>query len=144
MGLISVNLIFIAKAFRQSGTVDPETAGQLGSFVGGYCGAIFALTGVVLLVATLRSQRDSLARQSFENRYFELIKMHRDNVAEVDLHGTSAARVFVLMLRELRCVLEAVKKFEKSYNQKLDQRDRLQVAYFCLFFWCWSELYSDA
>jgi hypothetical protein len=54
MGFAAVNLIFISKAFRQSTTVDPEAAGQLGSFVGGYVGAIFALTSVVLLFVALK------------------------------------------------------------------------------------------
>jgi uncharacterized membrane protein len=52
-GLVAVNLIFIPKAFRQSHTVDPESAAQLGAFVGGYVGATFALVGVVLLYSTL-------------------------------------------------------------------------------------------
>ena len=99
MGLVSVNAIFIAKAFRQSATVNPESAGQLGSFVGGYVGSIFALTGVVLLYSTLKSQRRASEKQSFENKYFELIKMHRDNVAEIDLEGAAGRKLFVLLLR---------------------------------------------
>src|SRR5882757_3761416 len=74
MGLASLNAIFISKAFRQSTTINPESAGQLGSFVGGYVGAIFALTGVVLLFSTLKNQRLAFAQQNFENKYFELIK----------------------------------------------------------------------
>src|SRR5882757_1620021 len=97
MGLVFLNAIFISKAFRQSTTVDPESAGQLGAFVGGYVGAMFALMGVVLLYSTLKNQRLAFTLQNFENKYFELIKMHRDNVAEIELQGESGRKVFVLL-----------------------------------------------
>jgi hypothetical protein len=134
LGLASVNAIFISKAFRQSTTVDPETAGQLGSFVGGYVGAIFALIGVVLLLSTLKNQRVAFLQQNFENKYFELIKIHRDNVAEIALRGASGRRVFVLLLRELRCALEVVREIAKTSKQHLSQREMLTVAYYCLFY----------
>lgn len=134
MGLAFVNAIFISKAFRQSTSINPETAGQLGSFVGGYVGALFALTGVVLLYSTLKSQRLAFARQSFENKYFELIKLHRANVAEIDLQGASGRKVFVLLLRELRCALEVVREIAKTHKQQLPNDDLLTVAYYCLFY----------
>jgi hypothetical protein len=134
MGLASVNAIFISKAFRQSSTINPEAAGQLGSFVGGYIGAIFALTGVVLLFSTLKSQRIAFALQNFENKYFELIKMHRDNVAEIELQGASGRKVFVLLLRELRSALDVVREIAKTHKQQLTKQALLTVAYYCLFY----------
>jgi hypothetical protein len=133
-GLVAVNLIFVAKAFRQSTTVDPEYAGQLGSFVGGYVGSIVALVSVVLLFVTLKSQRLASAQESFETKYFELIKMHRDNVAEVGIKGGSGRKVFVLLMRELRCALEIVTAIAEVFNQQLSHQQLLQVAYYCLFF----------
>jgi hypothetical protein len=134
MGLAFVNAIFIAKAFRQSTTVNPEAAGQLGSFVGGYVGAVFALIGVVLLFSTLKSQRRASEQQNFENKYFELIKMHRDNVAEIELQGASGRKLFVLLVRELRCILDIVRGIAKTFHQQLTQKQILHIAYYCLFF----------
>lgn len=134
VGLAGANAIFISKAFRQSTTVDPEAAGRLGSFVGGYVGTIFALIGIVLLFATLRNQRRAFQVQSFENKYFELIKLHRENVAEVDLGGASGRKLFVLLLRELRCILEVVRRVAGSCNQQLTVSELRHVAYYCLFY----------
>jgi hypothetical protein len=133
-GLVAVNAIFISKAFRQSTTVDPEYAGQLGSFVGGYVGALVALVSVVLLFVTLKSQRLASAQQNFETKYFELIKMHRENVAEVGIKEGSGRKVFVLLLRELRCALTIVGQIAKTLDQQLSHRELLHVAYYCLFF----------
>lgn len=134
VGLVTMNLIFIAKAFRAATTVDPAGAGQLGDFVGGYIGTFFALVGVVLLVATLRNQRGSAQQLSFETKYFELIKMHRDNVAELGVQGTDGRKVFVHLIREFRAVLDVVKQVAAKHNQQLSQRQVIHVAYYCLFF----------
>src|SRR5271155_3712514 len=107
-GFTAINLIFLSKAFRQTYTIDPASAAQLGSFVGGYVGSIFALVGVVLLFSTLKGQRRTSEIQHFETKYFELLKIHRDNVAEFDLHGVTGAGLFVRLIREFRCVLEVL------------------------------------
>jgi Putative phage abortive infection protein len=133
-GLIAINLIFFARAFRETHTIDRQSAGELGDFVGGYVGTFFTLLGVVLVVRTLRSQVEASEKEHFETKYFELVKMHRDNVAEVDLQGATGRKVFVLMVRELRCALEVVRRIAAQLNQKLDQRELLKIAYYCLFF----------
>lgn len=134
LGLAAMNGIFVARAFRQTSTVSREAAAQLGSFVGGYVGTMFALTGVVLLYVTLRSQLRSSSEQSFENKYFELLKMHRDNVAELEVRGASGRKLFVLLLRELRCILDIVRTVAQESSQQLTQVETLHVAYYCLFY----------
>jgi hypothetical protein len=133
-GFIFINLIFVSKAFRQTYTIDPASAAQLGAFVGGYVGSLFALTSVVLLYSALTSQRRASAKQHFKTKYFELLKMHRANVAEADLQGVSGARVFVLLIRELRCVLEVLRTIAKATKQALTREQALHIAYHCLFF----------
>ncbi len=134
LGLVLVNLIFIPKAFRHTHTVDPESAAQLGAFVGGYFGAIFALVGIVLLYSTLKSQRRSSQRQNFETKYFELIKMHRDNVAELRVQDVFGRCLFVLLIRELRCALDIVRTIARASNQRLTPQKALHIAYYCLFY----------
>ncbi len=134
LGFIALNLIFVAKAFRTTSTVDPATAGVLGDFVGGYVGSYFALISIVLLYSTLKSQRKAYQLQSFEAKYFELIKMHRENVAELEIQGTEGRKLFVLMIRELRSLLEIVKSVAIAQGQTLTQRERMHIAYYCFFF----------
>ncbi|HXP85815.1 MAG TPA: putative phage abortive infection protein [Bryobacteraceae bacterium] len=135
-GLAAINFIFVFKAFRQTYVVDPAGAAQLGSFVGGYVGSMFSLVAVFLLYSTLKNQRLTSEMEHFETKYFELIKMHRDNVAEIELQGESGRKVFVLLIRELRCALEIVQQIAeiKRYPQTLNQQQALQIAFHCLFF----------
>src|SRR5208337_2662 len=74
------------------------------------------------------------ALQDFETKYFELIKMHRDNVAEIKIQRASGRRVFVLLLRELRFALKTIRGIAGTHNQQLTKREILHVAYYCLFF----------
>lgn len=72
--------------------------------------------------------------QHFENKYFELIKMHRDNVAELSLHAESGRKIFVLLIRELRCAHEEVRHVAQKLNYALTKEQEMHIAYYCLFF----------
>jgi hypothetical protein len=60
--------------------------------------------------------------------------MHRDNVAELRVQDESGRRVFVLLIRELRCALQIIQTIAEASNQRLTQRHALHIAYYCLFF----------
>ncbi|HTW58486.1 MAG TPA: putative phage abortive infection protein [Terriglobales bacterium] len=144
VGVGCAGAIFVAKALLK---IDLQAAGEIGSFVGGCVGALFALGGVALLLSTLRTQQSalqlqtsSLRLQSFESRYFELIKLHRDNVSELEVGhtahnpGVTGRKVFVWLLREFRCLLGIVREVAEICGQSLSNEQLLQVAYYCLFF----------
>lgn len=113
---------------------DLGTTGQLGDFVGGYVGTIFALASVVLLLATLRNQLRASEQQNFENKYFELIKMHRDNVAEFQIGDKTGRKVFVSIMREFQGILRKVRGFCRERQMSLSSDDLLIITYYALFF----------
>ncbi len=129
-----MNVIFLARAFRETTTVDPAAAGQFGDFVGGYVGTLFSLVSILLLFRTLRNQRVASLQQSFESKYFVLLKLHRDNVAELELGSATGRKFFVLMLRELRCALHILQNDADVQKHHLTQRELLSIAYCCVFF----------
>lgn len=140
--LVLVNAPIIVNHYiREFTTSDAEYAEHYGAFVGGYFGSLFALVSVFLLLLTLRSQQSAAAeqnlanaRQHFETKYFELLRMHRDNVQEIGMKGSSGRRVFVLLLRELREALKIVKVVAETSNTALSESQLQHVAYYCLFY----------
>ena len=69
-----------------SGLRDSDLFNDYGSFIGGFAGSLFSLAGFFLLYLTLRTQREdmniqkkSAERDRFENRFFELLKIHQHN-----------------------------------------------------------------
>ncbi|MBV5289854.1 MAG: putative phage abortive infection protein [Pelodictyon phaeoclathratiforme] len=133
-GLIAMNLIVFADAFRATDTINPLGASQLGDFVGGYIGTFLALVSVVLLSATLKSRSKSAEILSFETKYFELLRLHRDNVAELEVSGISGRQLFVVLIREYRCALDLTKHVASIHNITLTQQQRAHIAYHCLLF----------
>ncbi|XOV66350.1 MAG: putative phage abortive infection protein [Fluviicola sp.] len=134
LGVGSIFLIFISQAFRGSNAVNAENAAQLGDFIGGFIGTVFALVSVVLLVITLNNQRESLNKEKFESKFFELLKYQRDNVAELTIGGEHGKKIFVLLIREFREILDIVKEVRGVTNQSLKEKELLIISYHVLFF----------
>lgn len=133
IGAVFMLAIFLADAFRGR-TVSAENAGQLGDFVGGFVGTGFLLLSVVLLIRTLRSQGQAFKVQLFESRFFDLVKLHRDNVVEMRVQENEGRRVFIKLTYEFRAITEVVDEVAKTQGKKLDWKVALRIAYYCLFF----------
>ncbi|WMJ08339.1 putative phage abortive infection protein [Nitrosomonas sp. sh817] len=133
-GFVVMNLIFIAEVFRASDTVDPEGASQLGNFVGGYVGTLFALASFMLLLRNLKNQQKSSEILMFETKYFELLRLHRDNVAELEVEGISGRKLFVVLIREFRLILEIVIEIARECSQNLNKKELLHITYYCLYY----------
>lgn len=74
-----------------------STNGTIGDFIGGVTGTIFSLGGFILIYFSFKSQREALESQKnqFENekiesRFFELVKLHRENVNELEFKNWNA------------------------------------------------------
>lgn len=133
VGLIVIHLIFFAEAFRGN-EIDPNKASQFGDFIGGYIGSIFTLLSIVLLYITLKDQRRTAQIEKFENKYFELIRMHRENASEFKLGFSTGKKIFVLMIRELRLIYKRVTSVSKQHQLEFSNKDLLIISYRCLFY----------
>lgn len=109
-------------------------AGLWGDYIGGMLGTIFTLFSVGALLSTLTTQITSAKIQNFETRYYELVKLHRDNVAEFELGEHSGRKVFVSMVREFQGILKEVHRFCKNQGKNLDQETAVHFAYYAFFF----------
>jgi hypothetical protein len=81
------------KAFSGTHSVHAANAAELGEFVGGFVGAFLALVSVALLYSTLKVRGTHRRRRILRTKYFELIKMRRDNAAAFEL-GLSSGTIF--------------------------------------------------
>jgi hypothetical protein len=68
--------------------------GQFGDFVGGVIGTFFSGAGFYFLYVTLLEQRiaidgqkNAFEKERFEAKFFDLIKLHRENVSEFKFEG---------------------------------------------------------
>jgi len=108
--------------------------GTFGDYVGGVIGTLFGLISVVFIYFTFEDQRSTSKREKFENKYYELIKLHRDNVAEIGIGRDFGKKVFILILREFREILPLIKDLNIKLSLHLDSRQIIEVAYISLFY----------
>jgi hypothetical protein len=134
VGLFTIASVFFAKAYRETNTLNIEGAAHLGDFVGGFIGTIFTLISVLLLYSTLKDQRTASTVEKFETKYFELIKMHRENVAEMGLKEHLGKKIFVMLIREFREILKITIETAEKYNQKFESKELFIISYYALFF----------
>lgn len=119
--------------------IAPRLAADYGGFVGGIAGALFALVAAILLFLNFKSQEKSAARQSFESRFFEMIRLHRENVAEMSHKSPYEAggpietgrRVFLSMQDQYRDIYEICKEIA---GNKFDTEDIANISYLFFFF----------
>ena len=99
-----------------------EVTGQFGDFVGGVIGTFFALAGTFLIYLTFKEQSDENKRTAFEATFFEMIRLHRENVSELRYKKYSSdnyesyenRQVLRIIFQEFIECYRDVKKFSDS------------------------------
>lgn len=127
------------------GKIQFEETGQVGDFIGGVVGTLISGAGFYFLYLTLNEQRKainqqekavneqklaireqkmSFERERFESKYLDLVKLHRDNVAEmryqvwkgVELKEVYSREAIKEIFNEFIECLHEVKKFARVYK----------------------------
>ena len=145
IGAILIIHAFLVASTYRGDHIDSTTAGQYGDFIGGYLGTIFLVVSVALLAAsyknqkatneaTLREQTATNKRTAFEARFFELLKFHRENVAEIGIGEKLGRRVFVSLIREFRGARRLVDEVLRDLQLVYPLRDRNDLAYTAIYY----------
>lgn len=102
----------LSNEYRTSGLGDiqMDKTGQVGDFIGGVVGTIFSLSGFIMLLITLKMQSNSDYLQKFEMIFFEMVRLHRDNIQELEfeMHESVDATNYVEVKYRKRKVFRAV------------------------------------
>jgi hypothetical protein len=123
-------------------TIATDVWGHYGDTIGGLVGTIVAFVGVLMLYETLTQQRNAFAKQLVETRFFELIRLHRDNVNEIRSKGKSGRDVFVTICDEMKELYDKI-KLVYPQNASIDgknsnvaewRKEIAQIAYLIVFY----------
>lgn len=135
--VISTPLYFYNERFNTLGvSADVATTnwGTFGDFFGGTTNALFGFLSAVFLFFTFRQQKDSSRATAFEAKYYELLKLHRDNVQELGLKTDGGKKVFTLLIREFREILGIFKELPLSANEQLSNKKKIALCYMALYY----------
>jgi hypothetical protein len=132
IGFLFIHSFLLNRAFYGL-TMDSKNASDYGSFLNGYVGTLVGLISVLLLVHTLRSQIKNTLISRFENKYFQMINIHRDNASEFKLGQITGKKVFVKMIREYRLIAVLISPFLDDHSSLIN-KDKLGLCYLCFFY----------
>ena len=164
-GFFLLKVSFAGYNFWNSG-IEFDKTGQIGDFIGGVVGTIISAAAFYFLYLTFNEQRKSFEKERLESKFFDLIKLHRDNVAELDFDGTqlredvdslfiekkiyngnSVFKVifnqFIICKNELKPFLKRKKMFLPEYEKKLMEnpiikRNKIDIRMLAIIDICYS------
>ncbi|CAA0251217.1 putative phage abortive infection protein [Tenacibaculum maritimum] len=119
--------------------IDSSIFADYGTIVGGILAAIFSLISILLVIQSINEQERQNELQNIESRFFELLKIHRDNVQEFYSKGKSGKSVVIDIYDEFNELFEFIKlwyTFEKSElsDEKEWNKRCAEIAYLINFF----------
>ncbi|RZJ92085.1 MAG: hypothetical protein EOO20_03035 [Chryseobacterium sp.] len=120
-----------------------ENTGEIGDIIGGTTAPFIGFIGIALTFLAFWvqyqaniNQRSDISMERFENQYYEMLRLHKENVQEMDIADTIKGRkCFVRMFYEFRFVYLAMYGQNKSLNLKTRfEKEKLCDLSFRLFF----------
>lgn len=146
-------LFFIGPEFIQARLFykcDIAERGAIGDAFGGILGPIIGVIASILTFMAFyiqyqanKQQREQFGKQAndilierFENRFFELIRLHRENVEEQNIQNIVTGRkVFTTYYFELRYIYVLLEsKFDENWNDNYSKEQLTNIAYLIFFF----------
>lgn len=152
--ITSMLLFFVGPEFIKARYYDipkSEERGQMGDSFGGTMGPVIAWVAAILTFAAFyiqyeanKEQRNQFAKQAndtvierFESRFFELIRLHRENVEEQNIQDIIKGRkVFTTYYFELRYIYLVLEYLHDNNPpaQLLTKQELTNLAYLIFFF----------
>lgn len=134
-------LLFVTKTteLKIELPIDSGIFADYGTLVGGILAALFSLVSILLLIQSLNEQEKQNKLQNIESRFFELLNIHRENVAEFNSKGKNGRSVVIAIYEEFNNLYDTISlwyTFEKSGLQDIDdwKKKCSEIAYLIVFF----------
>ena len=171
-GILGFVLIMLPMIFYSSDKL--ESVGIVGDAVGGILNPVIAIPATLLTFLAFwvqykanEQQKKDIAIQRFENVYFEMIRLHKENINEMKITGygltieqtldvkeavvnvsriqhervVEGRKVFVSMAKELVAAFEFCQTYNKVH--RYEKKDILELAYKIFFFGSSSNIVSS-
>lgn len=132
-----------------------QDTGVIGDTIGGIVGPLVGFIGVILTflafyiqfqanqvqIKALEEQKKSAQQQEkqillqqFESNFFELLKLQRENVSELDYRHNKGRNVIIKIVNELFEIMQALIDTNIIQDKRLDEQDLANISYTILFF----------
>lgn len=159
LSLVVASLVFFLIPFlitqKSWGWSYGQDTGVIGDTIGGVVGPIVGFIGAILTflafyiqyqanqvqIVALNEQRKSAEQQEkqillqqFESNFFELLKLHRENVKELNYRNNEGRNVIIKIINEFFEIMQVMIDSNIIRNNRLDEQDLANISYIILFF----------
>lgn len=108
--------------YELESSTDMSGTGQVGDFIGGVVGTFFSLAGFLILILTLSEQIKFANKERFESKFFDLLKLHRENIQEMNSGSKSGRKeLHEIFGQFLKCREECMFFFKRKKNYHIYQ-----------------------
>ncbi|MCG8806455.1 hypothetical protein G1K75_12415 [Tenacibaculum finnmarkense] len=134
--IILLLILTLPYIFTQYSIIDFTNTGNIGDTIGGILGPFIAIVAAILTFLAFyiqfeanEQQKHDLKIERFENKFYELLRLHKDNVNELSLsENINSRKTFVHLNDELRTCYK-VCEFCYDENYKKYNIDLLKFSY---------------
>jgi len=121
----------VINAFGVSGSMGDTINGVMATVVGGAAVLTTFLAFVVQFQAN-QAQREDIKRERFETKFYEMLRLHRANVEEIEISGKHRGRkAFVKMFEEIQFIYAKLKSLPES--SQFSPEKLIKISYHHLF-----------
>lgn len=121
-------------------------SGPIGDTIGGTVGPLIAIVASVLTFLAFWVQYDANQQQKidlqverFENKFYQMLQIHRDNVGEIAIgRSTVGRKAFISFFSEIKFIYLFIKNYCEEHDDKhaLSNEAIYNIAYLIFFFGC--------
>ncbi|MEN9302159.1 MAG: hypothetical protein RL264_588 [Bacteroidota bacterium] len=122
--------------------INLESSASIGDFIGGVVGTLFSLIGVIFLFITLNEQREFTQLERFESKFFELLKLHKENVNELKYKDYQGREVFTEIKNDFYSVIDVILANGFIRRNRLDEQDLANIS-FCIMYFGFNQNTAD-
>lgn len=141
VGILLLFVPYIFTKFSFSGVTFTQKDAHIGDAITGTTAPFIGVLGVIMTFLAFYIQFDAnkqlrkdIVKDRFETKFYELLRLHKENVSEIDIGETyKARRAFVKMFEEFKFIYFVIES-EKSPSSKLNELDQVKLAYHYFFF----------
>jgi hypothetical protein len=115
--------------------------GEIGDTIGGILTPFIALAAAVLTFFAFwvqfkanEQQKIDLRIERFENKFYELLRLHKSNIEELQIGDLSGRKTFVQMFYELKDCYQLCEKISKRNYIELSDNDIMDITYSIFFY----------
>ncbi len=116
--------------------------GQIGDTIGGILSPFIAILAAILTFLAFwvqfkanEQQKTDLKIERFENKFYELLRLHKSNINEIELNETIKGReAFIDMFYELQTAYEVCNYYYDDLKKDFSKKEIMNLSYNIFFF----------